>query len=123
MPCEFREVVESLVEKAVHRGRVHVEISVHQHVTETGHRPEARGERSREDPQLREAADGRAVIRDVPPRRGCEVRRDVQGVLGAELETALDDPELLLFARRLVSNGVGRAGGSCGARSRRVDRC
>lgn len=103
---ELDEVVEAVREQVGEPIDVDREVAVHQEVPESRNRAKPRDEILRQDPELSEPIDRRSVVRNVSPRGGCEMCRDVESVLSAEVESALDDPELLPVLSQLVRSGL-----------------
>ena len=91
-PCELLEVVKVLVEYPSDHIEVDLDVVVHEHVAETCDAPESRAERGRQYARIRETIDRGGVVRGVETGRGREMGRDIDGVLGAELESVFDRP-------------------------------
>lgn len=99
---EGGEVAQLLVQDPLEDAEIDLEVAVHQDVPETGDVAEAGGKIRGQCVDLDETVDGACVVRSVQTRRSSQVRRDVQGVLGAELEAALDRPSQIgVGAQRL----------------------
>jgi len=99
--CELGEVVEVAVQDLVHPADIDVEVAVHEDVAEAGHRTEADREFHRQYAEFRESVDRGRIVGCVSACRRRQVRRDVERVLGAELEPALDQPALVRVRREL----------------------
>ena len=92
---EFRKVVQSLVEHAVDDLEVDIQLTVNDHVPETSHPTKAICEAGGKDVHLGKVVDGGGVIRDVSTGACGKVGRDVEHVLGTQLETPFDGPSFL----------------------------
>lgn len=91
-PCEFLEVVEVFVKDPSDHIEIDRDVVVHEHVAETCDASKSRAERGRQYAGIRETIDRRGVVRGVETGRGREMGRDIDGVLGAELESVFDRP-------------------------------
>lgn len=92
VPGELHEVVEAFVQDPMQPRHVHLQVAVHEHVAKPRHGAEAIREVPGQDAQGAELVERRCVVRSVPTSAGHEVRRYVEGALGAELETAFHGP-------------------------------
>ena len=99
-PRKLGEVVKSRVQDYVHPWKVHAQVSVHEHVPKAGDAPKPEGELSGQDTQLAQNVDGARIVGSVtsPARR--QMRRDVERILGAQLETPLHRPALVSVGRK-----------------------
>ena len=81
--CEFREVVEALIEQTVDDLQVYVQIAVDDHVAEAGHGAKPHRKLGRKDPEVGELIDGRRVVRNVSSGARGKMCCDVEHILGA----------------------------------------
>ena len=87
---EFAEVIQPLVERLVQTGQVQLQVAVNQDVTKAGDRAKAVGESRIENAHRHERIDGRGVVSQVVAGACREVGRDVDAILRADLQFALD---------------------------------
>ena len=80
--CEFREVVEAVIEQVVDNLEIHVQVAVDDHVAEAGHGANPCREHGRKNPEVEKSVDGGRVARNVSSRARGKVRCDVEHVLG-----------------------------------------
>ena len=92
MTGELLEVVERLAKQSGGEIEVDLEIAVHEHVAEAGDSAETLTEARRQHVGFDEAVDGRAVGRRVEALSRGDMTRDVEGILRAEMQTALNGP-------------------------------
>lgn len=91
---ELSELTEVLVEHRMHAPHIDLQIAVHQGVAKSSERPQVMSELSRHDAERPELIDAARIIADVVARAGGEVVGDIEQVLHAELQAALDGPAL-----------------------------
>ena len=95
LPGKLNKVVEVVVEEAVDSSYIDVKVGVDEHVAEAGDGSKSSCKCRRDDAEVDEAIDRGGVVRHVAAGARHEMRRYVQGVLSAQLQAALDRPQLL----------------------------
>lgn len=68
---------------------------MYEDVSKPGHAAEIRGESAVENAEIGQRIDGGSVVGDIVAGAGGEVGRNVECVLGAQLERSFDDAELV----------------------------
>ena len=95
------------VEHRVHAREIDVEVPVHEDVAKAGNGAKARSDVGWQGSEPRERVDRGGVVGGVHRRRGGEVRRDVERVLGAELQAALHRPRFVEIAAEAIDRFAG----------------
>ncbi len=92
-PVAHQELAEPFVQKGVQKTEVDLQVAVNQHVSETGDITKFTCKTLIEHTEASELVDGTVVVRYVATPTGSDVGRNVERVLGTELETAFHNPQ------------------------------
>ena len=91
--CKRLEVAEPFVQKGVQQAEIDLQVTVNQHIAESGDIAEFARETVIENTEPPEFVDGAGIVRDIAAAAGRNVSRNVERVLGAELKASFHDPE------------------------------
>ena len=89
---KFLELAEALTQHPRDDFEIDCDVVVHEHIAEARDLTESRTERRRQYVRFRQTIDRGSVVRRIETGNGDEMGGDIDRILGAELEPALDRP-------------------------------